>query len=290
MRRVLPFLALFIIFLVWTFPHGLLVERILKSRLSEFDIAISTGDVSLTWPPGYRVENVSLHKGAYGVDIDSLHMDVFLGGGVSFDANACGGSLRGLLEAEPRDADVRAREGDGKRLEIIFDDVRPGSCLRLGAITVDGTFGGELRLVGLGKGTGAVGPLAAGGALLFEARDGMISGHLPPAADGSDGAPIGEWRFGRMSAETSIDHGDLIVEVGSARAEGVEWQVTRARLGPRSTGSARISGDVRARRIDESPRSKAVIGLLPKAGEDAEGWRRYRVAGTLSAPKLIGLK
>ncbi|MEE8312282.1 MAG: type II secretion system protein GspN [Candidatus Binatia bacterium] len=290
MRKVLPFVALFIAFLVWTFPHGLLVERILKSRLSELDIAVSTGDVTLTWPPGYRIENVSLHRDAYGVDIDSLHMDVFLGGGVSFDADACGGTLRGKLEAEPRDAKARAREGDGKRLEFIFDEVRPGNCLRLGAITVDGTFGGELRLVGLGKGTGAMGPLAASGALLLEARDGMISGHLPPAADGSEGAPIGEWRFERINAEGRIDHGDLIVERGHVRAEGVEWQVTRARLGPRTAGSARISGDFRARRIDESPRSKAVMGLLPKAAEDKEGWRRYRVAGTLAAPKLIGLK
>jgi hypothetical protein len=75
-----------------------------------------------------------------------------------------------------------------------------------------------------------------------------------------------------------------------ARAEGVEWQVSKARVGPRTAGSARVSVDVRARRIDESPRSKAVLGLLPRAAEDAEGWRRYRVSGTLSAPKLIGLK
>jgi hypothetical protein len=149
-RKTLPFVLLFIVFLVWTFPHGLLVERILKSRLSELSIAVSTGDVALTWPPGYRIEHLSLSNDTYGVDIDSLHMDLYLGGGVSFDADACGGSVRGKLESEPKEAEIRARDGDGKRLEFIFDEVDPDSCLRLGSIAVDGTFGGELRLVGLG--------------------------------------------------------------------------------------------------------------------------------------------
>jgi len=70
----------------------------------------------------------------------------------------------------------------------------------------------------------------------------------------------------------------------------VHWEITAARLSPASGGRTRIALSFRARSADETPRAKAVLGMLPRATEAADGWRRYRVTGTLDAPKLVGLK
>ncbi len=51
MKRALPFTLLFLAFLVWTFPHRLLVESLLKNRLHELDVTVTTGSAGLTWPP-----------------------------------------------------------------------------------------------------------------------------------------------------------------------------------------------------------------------------------------------
>ena len=44
-----------------------------------------------------------------------------------------------------------------------------------------------------------------------------------------------------------------------------------------------------AKRLDDSARSKAIFGLLPKAAEK-DGQRRYRLSGPLSSVQITGLK
>ncbi len=289
MKRALPFTLLFLAFLVWTFPHRLLVESLLKNRLHELDVTVTTGSAGLTWPPGYGVEEVSLARDPYRLEIESVHIDLYFGGGLAFDADACGGTVRGRLKAEPRDRKVIARDGPGKRLEFLYNSIDPAACLQLGTIGLAGKFDGELRLVGLGAGRGAVGAVAENGRMILEARDGLVSGSLP--SRGAAGpVPIGEWQFQRLRAELKLVRGDLIVERANARAEGVEWEVTGGRIGPAVGDTARINIELRARPVDESARAKAMLGLLPKAGTDPQGWRRYRLTGTLSTPRFIGLK
>lgn len=289
MKRALPFTLLFLAFLVWTFPHGLLIESLLKNRLHELDVRVTTGSAGLTWPPGYKVEELRISRIPYGLDIESVHIDLYFGGGLAFDADACGGTVRGRLKAEPRDRTVIARDGPGKRLEFLFNSVDPAACLELGTIDVAGKFDGELRLVGLGVGRGAAGPIAENGRMILEARDGRVSGSFPHR-DTSESVPIGEWQFQRLRAEVKLVRGDLIIERANARAEGVEWEVTGGRVGPATRETARVNVELRARPADESARAKAMLGLLPKAGADPQGWRRYRLTGTLAAPRFIGLK
>jgi len=301
MRRALVFVGLLLAFLVLTFPHRLLVERLLKDRFTELAVDVAVGEVSPAWPPGYRINDLVVRRGPYALDVTRLRLDLFWGGGLRFDADACGGELHGNLDEAasggPSRRDGGKNRDDGKRLDIVFSDVDPLECVELEGLEVGGRFGGELRLDGLGLGApgAALGTLARAGTLEVEGRAGTISGTLSALpAPGGDGVtrtiPIGTWEFTRAALEASIVGTDVVFGGTDAEAEGVAWEVTRARLSPAGEDRVRVNGEFRVRRNDESTRSKAIVGLLPKATEGDDGWRRYRVSGTLDAPRLIGLK
>jgi hypothetical protein len=102
--------------------------------------------------------------------------------------------------------------------------------------------------------------------------------------------PIGSWEFTRASLRAHVEGAEVVIDDGSAEAEGLHWELSGGRLAPGLASRTRINVDLRARKVDDSPRAKAVLGLLPRAGEDANGWRRYRISGTLDAPRIVGLK
>jgi len=297
MKRILLFGALLLAFVVWTFPHRLLVERLLANRLAELGVQVGIADVTPAWPPGYRLTQLDLQRGPYSMHVDELWLDLFTSGGLRFDADACGGTVRGSLYMEPSTSDPRAAKHAGKRIEVYFDQLDPSVCMHLGSVELGGTYAGELRLDGLGHGAQSpFGRLSSEGHLAVEAHDGSIGGYLPGSAAVGDGdtdapgLPIGEWAFARASADARIAGADIVVDKADAQAEGVEWHLDKARLAASGSGTVRISGDFRARRLDDSGRSKAIVSLLPKAGEDDQGWRHYRIAGSLAAPRILGLK
>jgi len=51
----------------------------------------------------------------------------------------------------------------------------------------------------------------------------------------------------------------------------------------------RIDLTFSAQAIDNSPRARAMLGIMPMAKSDAQGRRRYRIVGPLASPKVIGL-
>jgi hypothetical protein len=102
--------------------------------------------------------------------------------------------------------------------------------------------------------------------------------------------PIGSWEFARVELSAHIDGGDVGVDAATAEAEGLRWEVSTARLSAGPGARIRVNAEMRARRLDDSPRAKAVLGLLPRATESPDGWRRYRISGTIDAPKIVGLK
>jgi hypothetical protein len=180
---------------------------------------------------------------------------------------------------------------------LIFTDADPARCLDLADLRVSGTFGGELQLDGLGdivaKESSASYPNS--GRLVIEGKSGTVSGSLPiagmaPGKKPQSGTPIGEWTFTRAELNATLADGDVLLERAHADAEGVAWELTKGRAQLAPGRQVRINADLRVRRLDDSGRSKGILGMLPKSGEDPEGWRHYRLAGSLDAPRLIGLK
>jgi len=287
MRRALAFFLLLLVFVAWSFPHRRVVERLLNRRLEGVPVDVSMGDVRpVLWPPGYSVSDVRVRSQGVTVSLDSVRFDLWFGSGVR--ARACGGTLDGAI-SEPS----RGKPGN---LNVRFDHLDLSSCVQGAPISVSGAFGGQLELEGLGSGHGSslLGRTADRGSLAVEGTNGTLAGYLPPAptaAGGTDDAqPIGSWEFARVALHARLERGDILVQDASADAEGVHWEVSGGRLASGSAGRTRLAAELKAKAIDDTPRAKAMLGILPRAGQDDEGWRRYRISGTLDSPKLVGLK
>ena len=289
MRRILAFIALLVAFVVWTFPHRMIVERALSSRLANTGISVTIDQVSPTLPLGYKLTGVDVGNETVSTRLDEIRLGLGLfSRRLNFSALGCDGELSGRID----------RGKNGRRLSLAFSDIDPSSCAKLDALVLGGTINGALELDGLGAGrrSGVLGRTAATGTVTLDASEGTVSGHLPSRAPASrdgtpSGIPIGSWAFDDAHLEARLDDGkDVVVEALTAQAEGVEWRVTSARLVGGQSGRVGVNASMQARRLNESGRSKAIIGLLPKAGESDDGWRKYRISGTLDAPKMIGLR
>ena len=238
------------------------------------------------WPPGYTVSDVRLRSRDVSVSLDSVRLDLWFGSGAH--ARACGGTIDGTFS--------KAAAGKPGNLQVRFDALNPSSCVQGSPISITGAFGGQIQFEELGDGGGGslLGRTAGRGSLAVEGTSGTLSGYLPtaPSATGeSQGAkPIGSWEFARIALHARLEHGEILVEDASADAEGVHWELSGGRLASGIAGRTRISAELKARTVDDTPRAKAMLGILPRAGEDAEGWRRYRISGTLDSPKIVGLK
>jgi type II secretion system protein N len=291
MKRCAVFLLLLIGFLVLTFPHELVVRRI-AARSMPPDVTLAFASVRPSMRPiGYRLTDVVIANDTMRIEIDSLGIGFGLFGGVHFDLIACGGRLVGSL--------VRSEDGDGKAtrdLDVRFDRLNPSTCVDLDGPDLSGTFAGEVTLggVGRGNGSGAIGTFARSGKFSVTASAGSVSGYFPasrrtkPSGKRAERQPIGQWEFASLAVEGSIEKDRILVSRGRAEAEGVSWESVDASI---LTGAAspRVQIELRARRVDDSARSKAIMGLLPKAAE-RDGWRRYRVSGTLSNVQVSGIK
>ncbi len=289
MKRALIFVALFVAFLLWTFPHELVVRRMLASRLTGSGVEVTLANARpQLWPLGYRLDGLSLARDGLRANIDSLRVGFGLTGSLRFDADACTGALSGTV--------ARGRATDGGRsrdLELHFDEVDPSTCVELTGPAVDGRFSGVLMLQGLGRGS-QVAEIAEAGSLALDGREGSLSGYLPssrPAkAPGKhrEPQPIGRWEFTRMHLDARLDDGRIVIEQAEAEAEGLAWETGEAKI-DLSRSTPRLDVQLRAKRLDDSARSKAILALLPKAVEK-DGWRRYRIVGTSSSIQLAGLK
>jgi type II secretion system protein N len=291
MRKLLFFLALFLAFIVVTFPHRLIVDHFVGRPLAKAGVELTFGDVSPAWPPGYAIDDVRLRYRGWELALEDVQVDLSLAGSIRFDADGCGGIIRGSYHPAGEDESGRPH---APGFEMTFSDVDPATCVTPDTFTVSGTFGGAVELDGVGQGPrGALlGATATSGHATVSGRKGTIAGTLPPAADDptAAGRPIGTWEFEQADVDASLDGRDLVVESATARAEGVAWQLDSLRLTPSARGRARVAGRFRARTVNDSTRAKAVLAILPRAGEGRDGWRHYRLGGTLVAPELIGLK
>lgn len=115
---------------------------------------------------------------------------------------------------------------------------------------------------------------------------GMFRGILSNAGRDGEDVPLGEWEFTELALHATLADGRLDVEEGRALTSGVEWQLVGATL-PSADSRGGLRVDFRARQVDDGPRSRALIGLMPKTNADGNGWRNYRVTGSLASPRVI---
>lgn len=290
MRRVALFLLLLAVFVALTFPHDLVVRRILDARLPQGVTASFANARPSLSPLGYRVQTVAVSSPPFRAAIDSLRVGFRLFGGIVVAIDACGGQIEGLLS---RSADAEGRRT--RDLSLRFEGVDPSRCLEFGGPVLGGRFAGVIEAGAIGKGAGdsPASRLAKTGRFALKATDGTLSGYLPasgqarPSGKQREAQPIGQWEFSSLTLEGELGGGRVTVTRGQAEAEGVIWETKDAvvSLGTRP----RVDAEIRARRADESPRSKAILAVLPKAAE-RQGWRHYRVSGALSSVQVAGIK
>ena len=288
MKRFALFAVLLVAFLVWTFPHKLLIERALDGRLQKAGLEVEIGAVRPSlWPIGYKLSDLSLSRGAYALSMDSLHVGFGPFSGVRVEADACGGVVKG--------GEFASEDGDG--LELAFRGIDPATCLKLDGIVLRGDFEGSFSVAGLGRNRAknALGGGAHAGELRIAGTSGVVSGHLPAPSSSKPGQkqreprPIGEWEFARARLDATLEEGDIVVRSADAEAEGVEWVLAGGRISRRG-GTMDVQAELRARKLDDTPRAKAVLALFPRASEKDDGWRTYRISGPVSAPQIIGMR
>jgi type II secretion system protein N len=291
MKRAILFLASLLLFVALTFPHELLVKRVLAAKLPP-DVSVSFESVRPSLLPlGYRLDEVVVVDPPFRLAVHKLRAGLGLWGGFVVKADLCEGALHAQVVRSAAVPGPAARD-----VSLRFDGIDPGECLELDGPTISGTFTGTLDLFGVGRGaeTPSLGRLASSGHFSLAGHGGMISGYLPtprqqrPSGKQREPQPIGQWEFARLDLEGELSGDRIIVTRGQAEAEGVAWETSSATLFV-SAATPRVQIEVRARRLDDSARSKAIMALLPKAAEK-EGWRQYRINGALSSVQIAGVK
>ncbi|HYB97974.1 MAG TPA: type II secretion system protein GspN [Candidatus Limnocylindrales bacterium] len=271
--RILAFLILFLIFVAVTAPLEKLITPYLSS-LAAAGVDVRIGSARLALPAGLRVSDVRASSEDFDFDVglDS----VYVGINRSFDIDACGGTVRGRLQ--------------GDRLEMSMRGFDPSRCLRIGQVTLESPIDGTVELQGLSVFDLRLRPDSRA-SIDLRSAGGIFGGHLPfIGPQGPTLVPVGDWEFGDVVMRGRFEGGRLLVEEGHALTSGVQWELTGATLKPADGDTEELRIDFRARMVEESPRANMLMGLLPKATADADGWRRYRLVTTAGGPKLIGLQ
>lgn len=277
MKRILLFLLLLLLFTLWRFPHRRVVEAMLARPLTPLGFQLSIAEVGYAFPLGYRLDGVRLSHDQDGLAIQSLTLQPSLRHGLNLSASACSGSIDGSLGS--------------RHLALSFSDLDPSDCIDSGTLRLQGRFSGELDLDSPGwtRGHAPAGAGALKGHLELQSPSGTVSGSLPARSGGTPFA-LGEWEFRDLSAKTQLSGDAIDVSAIQAFSQGIDWQLTRGRVSRSSPDTLRIAAELRARATGKPSRAKAMFALLPKAAVAADGWRHYRIGGSLHAPTLIGLR
>ncbi len=271
--RLLLFGLLFALFVAISAPLERYLTPYLSGALEPFGLTVELNTLRLAPPAGIKATDLHLGAGNFSLDLDSVYLSVLR----SFAARGCdGASIDGKITSDSVDLQVSA--------------FNPSRCIEFGRLSLDGTFDGALSITAVSLLRGEFGDDAAAHVEL-RTGGGTFGGYLPrgagnPAAD----LPLGEWEFQQVALDAAWRDGKLEVREGKALTDGVIWELIGAWLTRQSGDAREVHIDFRARIDEDSPRARALLGLMPKAGEHAGGWRHYRVVGPLTSMKLIGLQ
>ncbi|HXC52660.1 MAG TPA: hypothetical protein VN634_17385 [Candidatus Limnocylindrales bacterium] len=267
--RFVLFVVAFVIGVVLLAPLDKWLLPRIKGPLADAGADLRLDGLHFALPAGIRATGVGLDTGVGGVDIDSIYFGIWR----DFNASACGGQIKG---------DV-ARD----RLLLNLSKVDPSRCVRFGKMALESTLDGSMTLSGVdllhpvfGRDSSAHIDVTSDG--------GIFRGVLPHAGAGGADLPLGEWEFSELVLRATLTGGELSVEEGHTLTSGVKWELLGASL-PSSDARGGLKVDFRARQVDDNPRSRALIGLMPKSTVDAEGWHNYRVVGSMNAPRVIAV-
>ena len=267
--RALLFLAVFAIAVLLMAPLESWVLEAVRPPLEAAGAELRVGSLRFALPFGVRASEVGIDAAAGGVAIDSLYVGITR----AVEADACGGKIRGRVSRESFAFDL--------------EGIDPSQCVRVGKLSLESSLSGRLAVDGLDLlEPRADAPVKA--RLDLTSSEGLFGGILEHAGrDGSD-LPLGEWEFNDLVLHATLDRGELVVEEGHAMTSGVLWELLDAEL-PSAGDRGGLRVDFRARQVEDTPRSRALLGLLPKGSADASGWRNFRVTGSLSSPRIAAV-
>lgn len=267
--RALLFLTAFLVAVLMLAPLERWVLDAAKSPLAAVGAELRIGSLRFALPAGIRASGVGIDAEAGGFDIDSLYVGITR----AVEADACGGHLSGRVDRES--------------LAFDLDRIDPSKCLRIGKLALTSTLSGKVSVDGLDLLDPR--PDAPVKARIDVTSDGGTFGGILEHAnrDGSD-LPLGEWEFNSLVLHATLDRGEVEVEEGHAETSGVEWELLGAKLpAPGERGNLRV--DFRVKQVEDTPKSRALIGLMPKGSVDSKGWRNFRVTGTLAQPRVVAV-
>ncbi len=267
--RALLFLAVFVLAVLLMAPLERWVLEAVRPPLDAVGAELRIGSLRLAFPAGVRANEVGIEAKGGGLDIDSLYVGITR----SIDADACGGHIQGRVGRES--------------LAFDLDGIDPSRCLRIGKLSLESSLSGRVSVDGLDL-------LAPSADADVKARvdvtssEGIFGGILEHAQrDGSD-LPLGEWEFTDLVLHATLERGNVDVEEGHAMTSGVLWELLDASL-PSGADRGGLRVDFRARQVEDTPRSRALLGLLPKGTADSGGWRNFRVTGSLGSPRVVAV-
>jgi len=267
--RFLLFVAAFVIAAALTAPLDRWFLDYAREPLAAAGVDLRLGGLNFALPFGVRATGIGVDRRDNGIDIDSLYVGITR----AFEADACGGQIHG--------------QAFGDSISLELSGVDPSRCLRVGKLALECSLDGKLRVDGIDVKTLAA-PASARARIDLASDGGMFRGILSNAGRNGEDVPLGEWEFTELALHATLADGHLDVEEGRALTSGVEWQLVGATL---PTGDSRggLRVDFRARQVDDGPRSRALIGLMPKASPDGNGWRNYRVTGSVASPRVVAV-
>ncbi|MFT4570706.1 MAG: hypothetical protein ACI8TX_001363 [Hyphomicrobiaceae bacterium] len=270
MRRVFAFIALVFVFAALTFPQERVILGFIEQPLREAKIDLRLDGASFALPLGWQANGVGLDGDGFGINLESVYIGLLR----TIDIRGCGGSIQGDLDGTDD-------------LEIEFAGIDPSRCLRIGDAHLEGAFSGEAHFIGLRQ-TGVL-SLGHTGFIRLRTDGGILSGRLP-TDDSVVGVEIGEWEFGEIDIDLALTEGRLEVRHGHALASDVAFEVLAGKAWEGLRAKPEIEFEFRARPIEQAARAKAIIGILPRAEPDYDGWRRYKISGRVDNLKMIGLR
>jgi type II secretion system protein N len=264
------FVVAFVIGLVLLAPLDKWLLPRIRGPIEEAGAELRLDGLRFALPAGVRATGLGIDSTDAGIAIDSLYVGIFR----DFDASACGGRIRGKAA---RDA-----------LVLDLSGVDLSRCLRIGKIELESTLDGNVTLTGVDV-TKPADVSHASAKIDVASEGGIFRGVLPHAGSGGQDLPLGEWEFSDLVLRATYANGELVVDDGHTLTSGVRWEVVGATIPPSRTASG-LSVDFRAKQVEDTPRSRALIGLMPKTTPDAGGWHNYRVTGSLRSPRVVAVR
>lgn len=265
--RALLFLAAFLVAVALTAPIDRWLLDAAREPIEAAGAELSVDSLGLALPAGVRATGVSVVAPDAAIEVESLYVGITRW----FEAAACGGRLEGSFR--------------GGTLSLEFRDIDPSRCLHVGRLELESNLDGALEIDGID--VARLAESGPGGAHLDITSDGgTFGGVLVGAGQGGADLPLGEWEFQQLVLHATLANGRIDVREGHAETSGVLWELLDVDLPSRDRRSG-LRIDFRTRQVEDTPRSRALVGLMPRATADASGWRNYRVVGTLASPRVV---